>query len=67
MRDFLLTPEAALERQIELYRDMSGKERPRIALDLHALSREGIGRQFPDADEDEADRRLRQRIEASRG
>jgi hypothetical protein len=65
-----MTPAAALVRQIELYRAMTGEERLRIALDLHALScdmaREGIRRQFPDADEQEVERRLRQRIEASR-
>jgi hypothetical protein len=66
-----MTPEAALERQIELYRRMTGEERLRIALDLHALAcevaREGIRRQFPQADEKEVDERLRQRLEAARG
>ena len=64
-----MTPEAALARQIELYRAMTGEERLRIALDLHELAcdvaREGIRRQFPQADEAEVERRLRQRLEAA--
>jgi hypothetical protein len=64
-----MTPEAALEKQIERYRAMSGEERLKIALDLHAFScemaREGIRHQFPDADEVEVDRRLRLRLEAA--
>lgn len=66
-----MTPEAALARQIELYRAMTGEQPLRIALDLHALScdvaREGIRRQFPQADEHEVERRLRQRMEIARG
>lgn len=65
-----MTPEAALARQIELYRAMSGEQRLAIALDLHALScdlaREGIRQQYPHAGEQEVERRLRQRIEAAR-
>jgi hypothetical protein len=65
-----MTPEAALERQIQLYRAMTGEQRLLIALDLHDLScdiaRDGIRRQFPQADVEEVERRLRQRIEAAR-
>jgi hypothetical protein len=65
-----MTPEAALRRQIELDRAMTGEQRLSIALDLHQLScdiaLEGIRRQFPQADEAEVDRRLRQRIQAAR-
>jgi hypothetical protein len=65
-----MTPEAALEKQIERYRQMTGEERLKIALDLHTFScdvaREGIRRQFPAADEAEIDRRLRERLEAAR-
>jgi hypothetical protein len=65
-----MTPEAALERQIQIYRAMTGEQRLAIALDLHKLScdiaREGIRHQFPEADEAEVERRLRQRIEAER-
>ena len=65
-----MTPEAALDRQIQLYRAMTGEQRLAIALDLHQFScdiaREGIRHQFPQADEAEIERRLRRRIEAAR-
>ena len=65
-----MTPEAALERQITRYRGMTGEERLRIGLELHELAcnlaREGIRSQFPEADEAEVDRRLRQRLELAR-
>jgi hypothetical protein len=61
-----MTPEAARQRQIEKYRAMSGEERLKIAFQLHELScaiaREGIRHQYPDADADEVERRLRERI-----
>jgi len=64
-----MMPEAALARQIERYRAMTGEERLRIALDLHELAcdvaREGIRRQFPRADEAEVEQHLRQRLEAA--
>jgi len=64
-----MTPEGALQRQIERYRAMTGEQRLEIALALHALScdvaREGIRRQFPQADEAEVERRLRQRLEVT--
>ena len=66
----VMTPELALARQIERYRQMSGEQRLQIALNLHALScqiaRDGIRSQFPTADEEEIDRRLRERIALSR-
>jgi len=65
-----MTPEAALARQIERYRTMTGEERLRIALDLHEfaceVARAGIRRQFPAADAAEVERQLRRRIELSR-
>lgn len=65
-----MSPQEALQRQIERYRAMTGEERLRVALNLHAFScdvaREGIRRQFPEADEAEVDRRLRQRLELTR-
>jgi hypothetical protein len=65
-----MTPEDAAERQIELYRAMTGEQRLKIALDLHEfvcnVSRAGIRRQFPDADAGEVERHLRRRIELSR-
>ncbi len=65
-----MTPEAAIERQIERYRAMTGEERLKIALDLHEfacdVAREGIRRQFPDADAQQVELLLRRRIELSR-
>jgi len=65
-----MTPEAALQRQIELYRAMTGEQRLKIALDLHEfaceISRAGIRRQFPDATPEEVEQHLRKRIELSR-
>jgi len=65
-----MTPEAALQRQIEIYRAMTGEQRLKIALDLHEfacnVAREGIRRQFPDAMPEEVERELRRRIELSR-
>jgi hypothetical protein len=65
-----MTAEAALEKQIELYRQMTGEQRLKIALDLHEMScnvaREGIRRQHPDATEAEVEKFLRARIELAR-
>ena len=65
-----MTPEAALQLQIQCYRKMTGEQRLETALDLHALScdvaREGIRWQFPEATNDEIERRLRFRLEAGR-
>jgi len=65
-----MTPAAALEKQIERYRCMTGEERLRIALDLHEMScdiaREGIRRQHPRANAEEVERLLRHRIELAR-
>ena len=65
-----MTPQAALDYQIENYRRMSGEERLAIALDLHELScdiaREGIRAQHPEADEAEVERLLRRRLELAR-
>jgi hypothetical protein len=65
-----MTPEEAAQRQIELYRAMTGEQRLKIALDLHEfacnVSRAGIRRQFPNADADEVERHLRRRVELSR-
>ncbi len=61
-----MTPAEALRRQIELYRKMTGEERVKIALDMHAAdceaARADIRRRYPDADEVEVDRQLRRRI-----
>ena len=65
-----MNPEAALEKQIDLYRSMTGEQRLAIALDLHEFScnvaREGIRRQHPEASSEEVERLLRQRLELAR-
>ncbi|HBO42725.1 MAG TPA: hypothetical protein DD670_02060 [Planctomycetaceae bacterium] len=65
-----MTPEQALQRQIECYRKMTGEQRLETALNLHALAcevaREGIRRQFSDADEAEIESHLRRRLEIGR-
>ncbi len=62
-----MTPQAALEIQLERYRAMTPEERVDVALRLHELACEmgrlGIRRQHPDADEAEVNRLLRERLE----
>jgi hypothetical protein len=61
-----MTPEAALEKQIELYRAMTPERRLEIALGLHDLAcdvaREGIRHQHPEADAAAVESLLRARI-----
>lgn len=65
-----MTPDEALARQNQLYRSMTGQQRLQIALDLHEfacqVSRAGIRRQYPDADETEVERHLKHRLELAR-
>jgi len=65
-----MTPDDALQRQIECYRRMTGQQRLAIALELHALAcdvaREGIRRQHPGATDEEVEQHLRRRLEANR-
>jgi hypothetical protein len=65
-----MTPAAALEKQIELYRLMTGEQRLAIAMELHELAcdvaREGIRHQHPEADAAEVERLLQRRIELGR-
>ena len=65
-----MTPQAALDQQIDRYRSMSGEERLSIALGLHELAcevtREGIRRQHPELDETEVHRLLCERLELAR-
>ena len=60
----------ALDKQIERYRQMTGEQRLKIALDLHEMScniaRAGIRRQHPEADVVEVERQLRHRLELAR-
>jgi DNA-binding sugar fermentation-stimulating protein len=64
-----MTPEAALEAQIERYRQMTGEQRLEIALRLHELScnvsREGIRAQFPDASPEQVEEHLKALIRMS--
>jgi hypothetical protein len=65
-----MTAAAALDKQIERYRHMTGEQRLAVALELHELScdiaREGIRRQHPEADAAEIERQLCHRIELAR-
>ena len=65
-----MSPEAALEAQIERYRKMTCEERVMIALRLHEMScemaRMGIRRQHPEADAAEVNRLLRERLTIAR-
>lgn len=62
-----MTPEAALEAQIERYRQMTGDERLQIGLRLHELSceiaRDGIRAQHPGISEEAVGQKLRKRIQ----
>jgi hypothetical protein len=61
-----MTADAALQKQIEKYRAMTGEQRLKLAFDLHELSceiaRAGIRHQHPDASRSEVERLLRERI-----
>jgi hypothetical protein len=65
-----MDPDRALQEQIERYRRMTGEQRLAIALRLHELScnvaREGIRHQNPDADAEQVERLLRQRLQLAR-
>jgi hypothetical protein len=65
-----MNAEAALEKQIEMYRQMTGEHRLNIALGLHELScevaRDGIRAQFPNASPEEVEQKLRERIALGR-
>jgi hypothetical protein len=65
-----MTPDRALQEQIERYRKMTGEQRLALVLELHELScnvaREGIRHQNPNADEAEVERLLRRRLELAR-
>lgn len=66
-----MNAEAALAKQIEMYRAMSGEQRLDIALGLHemacAVARDGIRDQFPNATEEEVEAKLWARIALARG
>lgn len=60
----------ALKKQIERYRQMTGEQRLKIALDMHEMScniaRAGIRRQHPDATESEVETFLHARLKLAR-
>jgi hypothetical protein len=70
MQTVFVNAEAALQKQIEMYRQMTGEQRLQIALGLHELScevaRSGIRSQFPNATSEEVEQKLRQRIALAR-
>jgi hypothetical protein len=61
-----MDPGDALQEQIKRYRQMTGEQRVALALELHEFScnvaREGIRHQYPEADNVEVERLLRQRL-----
>jgi hypothetical protein len=61
-----MTPSDATEKQIEIYRRMTGEQRLLIGLRLHELScniaREGIRAAHPDSSDETVERILRERI-----
>lgn len=65
-----MTPQAALEAQLDRYRAMTREERVAIALRLHELACEmarlGIRRQHPGATPAEVEELLRCRLELAR-
>jgi len=65
-----MTPAAALQAQIERYRQMTGEQRWDLAFELHEfacdVARTGIRHQHPEADEAEVERLLRRRLALSR-
>jgi hypothetical protein len=61
-----MDPASARDAQIVKYREMTGEQRLKLALDLHELSceiaREGIRRQHPEAGTEEVERFLHERL-----
>ena len=66
-----MSPQAALDAQIARYRAMTPEQRVLTALRLHELACEmarlGIRRQHPNANPDEVERLLHERLELTRG
>ena len=65
-----MTAAMALDKQIERYRQMTGEQRLKIALDLHEMScniaRAGIRRQHPEASDAEVENFLHARLKLAR-
>lgn len=66
-RDDSMTPRDAKKKQIELYRQMTGEERLLVGLRLHEtaceIARSGIRAAHPEANEQQVQERLKQRIQ----
>lgn len=64
-----MNPQAALRKQIERYRAMTGEQRLKVAFDLHEfacqVARAGIRRQHPKAGTDQVEQYLRERVALS--
>jgi hypothetical protein len=65
-----MSPEDALQKQIEAYRRMTPGQRLKIGLELHdlacELSRSGIRSQNPQASDADVEAELRRRLESAR-
>lgn len=65
-----MTPQAAMEMQIERYREMTREQRVGTALRLHDLAcdvaRMGIRRQHPEASAEQVEALLRERLALAR-
>jgi hypothetical protein len=65
-----MSPQAALDAQIARYREMTPEQRVLTALRLHELACEmarlGIRRQHPEAEPQEVERLLHERLELAR-
>jgi hypothetical protein len=61
-----MTPSDALQHQLEKYRQMTGEQRVALACELHEFScdiaRQSIRDRWPEANAQEVDRRLRERL-----
>jgi hypothetical protein len=65
-----MSPEAALQKQREIYESMTPEQRVRVALSLEEcawdLARAGIRNQFPEASPDQVEEKLAERIARGR-
>jgi len=66
-----MKPDAALDLQIQRYREMTGEQRMALAFELHELAcdvaKAGIKAQHPAADAAEIERLLKRRISLAQG
>jgi hypothetical protein len=66
-----MTPKEGLQKQIEIYRAMTGQQRLQIAFDLYetsrALVRAGVRYQHPDWDEERVEQEVARRFRLANG